>query len=376
MSHIRHLTRFVAYSLILFVICAQAVPVVAEEAPTPVDPNQTTWSIGPADDSGPDDRVSIRHEVEPGEVIDEHIAVTNHSAATQEFIVYAGDGRLTGDGQFDIGPIDEANPGGGSWISIGDGHDDSVTVTIDPEQSAVIPIQITVPDSALPGDHPAGVVAAMSAGDSELAFEARTGVRLHLQVSGDIVPNLDVTVDSVSYQQSWNPFSPGNLVVRYSVANTGNVRLGFDPQVRTSGPFSWFSRRDSPGEVRELLPGGQLATEVVVDGVWPMIRVSGSVTANPLVVGDDSVGGDLVGEVDQFGGWAIGWIYLVLLVLVAALLWWVIWSRRRRAAQVQRAIDVALAEQARTGAKPTSAATDPAAAATRSDPELSDIKPN
>ena len=52
----------------------------------------------------------------------------------------------------------------------------------------MLPISVAVPDDAVPGDHPAGIVVALSKEGDGVTVTHRVGVRLHLQVTGEITP--------------------------------------------------------------------------------------------------------------------------------------------------------------------------------------------
>src|SRR5215217_7145419 len=59
------------------------------------DDDRITWSVAPADASGPDGRRVVDLELEPGERVVDHVAVSNHSATEVTFALTANDGYLT-----------------------------------------------------------------------------------------------------------------------------------------------------------------------------------------------------------------------------------------------------------------------------------------
>lgn len=314
---------------------------------------KTTWAVEPATAHGPDGRVSFRLTVDPGGRASDHVTVTNFSPHPATFDVYASDGVVTADGQFDLLPAGTAPVDGGAWITLGEGDTAGATqrVEIAAESSVTVPVTVAVPAEATPGDHPAGVVAALARpeGDgSAVTFDTRVGARVHLRVAGDLAPALALTDVRATYEPSWNPFAPGAVRVDYTVANEGNVRLGADTQVVGSGLFGWDARDVVAPAQREVLPGQEASGSVVLDGVWPLGKVAGDLTTTPLVVGDDVVEVALAPATGTYAAWTLPWVQLgTLLVLVGAVLA-ALRARRRREARTQARIDAAVA--ARTAA--------------------------
>jgi len=318
-----------------------------EIAPTPAQPDNTvTWTVQPATADGPDDRISLRHVLDPGASVAEHVTVTNLGETPATFAVYAGDGVLSDAGYFDLPPTGTPPRDGGSWVTLGavEGaqpqDDGTLLVALDAGAAVTVPLTISVPDDARPGDHPAGVVAELVAGDS-LRLAARNGVRLHLRVTGDIEAALTPTDVTTRWEPSWNPFAPGTVHVRYRVENTGDVRLAARAVTTLAGPFGVAAAEDRT-EVREVLPAQQVLVEAAVP-VWPVVRVTGHVDTRPWVVGDDVVDAALRTGSAQVTVWTVPWTQLALLVLVVGGVLLVRWRRGRTARQVQARVDAALA---------------------------------
>ncbi|MBI9113516.1 hypothetical protein [Sanguibacter suaedae] len=315
-------------------------PAAAEE-----DTSRTTWAVEPANADGPDSRVSVRTELVPGATVVEHVAVTNYSAQETTFDVYASDGVVTADGQFDLLPAGTPPEDAGAWMSVGDaGPGETVQVVVGPEATVTVPVGITVPEDATPGDHPAGVVASVSRdpGEESVTFDARVGVRMHLRVSGDLEPTLALTDVETTYSPSWLPWRPGTLTIDYAVENTGNVRLGAETTASASGPFGWASREETGPSAREVLPGQAAGGSVTVDA-WPLVRTGGSVSVVPVVVGDDLVEVALTDASATWTVWTVPWLHLGLLLVAAGTLVALVQARRRREARTERRIAEAVA---------------------------------
>ena len=313
-----------------------------------------TWSLEPASETGADQRISLRHTLDAGASVDDHLALTNYSDRPVSFDVYASDGTITEDGNFDLIPADQPSTGGGAWITISDVAGTTpragggITIEVPAASTAIIPVEITVPASATPGDHPAGIVAELRpAADSPVQFASRVGVRAHVRVSGAIDARLSPSDVEASYTPSWNPFAPGTLSVRYSITNDGNVRLASDTITRVSGPFGILSTDVAANEY-ETLPAESTNGEATLE-VWPLFFTWGEVAVTPQAVGDDVVGTALDPAAADFTVWTVPWSQLVMLLLIASVIALAVWLRKRSRARVQARIDAAVAA-ATTGA--------------------------
>lgn len=334
----------------------------ADATPTPT-PQGTTWAVQPADESGPDGRVSLRHTIDPGAVADDRIALTNFGPRPATFAVYASDGTITADGDFDLIPNDEPATDGGSWITFGDlsgavaREGGGLLVEVPEESVLLIPVRITVPENATPGDHPAGIVAELvpDAG-SGVQFASRVGVRAHLRVSGDIVPALVPEGVTASYTPSWNPFAPGTVTVTYTLSNAGNVRLGAEADTTVAGPLG-LAATSATSQQREILPGtGGVVTETMA--VWPLFFAWGDVDAQPLTVGEDEIDGPLPAAATSFGVWAVPWSQLLLIALIAGAVALFLRTRKRSQQRIQARIDAAVAAATAGGPPAASPAAD------------------
>ncbi|MEW9530031.1 DUF916 domain-containing protein [Microbispora sp. NPDC049125] len=271
----------------------------------------TTWSVVPADANGPDGRRVIDIELPGGQQVTEHIAVTNRSTQPVDFAIDANDGYLTAKGYFDMRPSDAKPADGGAWIQVPD------KVTIAAGATAVVPVQVSIPQNATPGDHPAGVTASVDTISGQVRVQNRVGVRLNIRVSGTYAAKVTVTGVRAEYGWSWNPFAAGTVDVTYTVANTGNVRLAPDSRILTStfaGESGWNDTSDA--KAREIMPGGSRTFTARVAGTWPMGLITTTVTAIPSPAGKPLPGvtADRVSTVATV--WALPWPQLAVLALL------------------------------------------------------------
>lgn len=352
-------------SAALVLLAALALPAspVASAASTATEPApaaeaaaaRTTWALEPATAEGPDGRVSFRHAVDPGAEVAEHVTLTNFSEHPATFEVYAGDGLITADGQFDLPPTGTAAEAAGSWIALGDAAgtlaEPGATQRVEvPAGSAVtLPLVVRVPADATPGDHPAGVVAALATdAGAGVAMDSRVGARLHLRVTGDLAPALAVQDVRTDYTPSWNPFAPGTLRVSYTVANAGNVRLGATSSASAAGPFGVAGTTAEGTALREVLPGGAASGSVEVEA-WPLVRLGGAVAVTPAVVGDDEVTAALAAAESSWSAWAVPWVQVALVLLLVGGVLAVRGARSRREAATERRIAAAVARAQEAG---------------------------
>ncbi len=334
------------------------------DVPSPEETGTTTWAIAPGGADGIDGRVSLRYVLDPGASASDHVVVTNFSTKPTTFRIYASDGVVTEEGNFDLIPPNESPTDGGSWITLGPIPDAAVEegtasfrVEIPAGGDLVVPIQVSVPEDASPGDHPAGIVAELlQQGDSPVQFTTRVGVRAHLRVTGDVVANIVPQNIETVYHPSWNPFAPGTLELQYDLANEGNVRLGADVSTQATGLFG-ISLASASSSTREILP--RQSTSVTEElTVWPLFFSWGEVSATPVIVGeDDGTAVELRPTTTEFTAWTIPWSQLAVLALLIGAILLIRALRKRSKARTQAKIDeaVAAAKADSAGAPPVPA---------------------
>lgn len=297
-----------------------------------VPDTSTTWGIAPApvDD---DERVSVRAELDPGEVYTDEVVVTNYSERAATFALHASDGIVTETGDFDVLDPGQATSGGGSWVEI------DPEVEIAAGESAPIPFTVRVPEDALPGDQPAGITAALVPADAAEAgvdVDARVGVRLHLRVNGEVEARLAVTALEIDYAGTWNPLGRGTVTVGWTVTNVGNVRLGSQQSVDVAGPWGLGTHvdRQRAAEQREILPG-QSVTGSFETEAWPTVFLGTTLTADATVVGDDRLDVELSSDAATARALALPYAQaLLVLILLGGT---VLVMRRRRRLRSERA---------------------------------------
>lgn len=309
----------------------------ADDAPS----DAVSWSVSPADETGEDGRVSIQHELDPGESVEEHIIVRNLGAGDVVFSLSAADGFYTAAGRFDMLPSDKESTDSGSWITIPE------EVEIAAGGSAVVAFTITVPDDAEPGDHAAGVAASVlsvkkdESGAAGVGVESRVGVKVLTRVAGALAPAFAVQNVQTGYRLNPNPFEAGGLTVSFDVQNTGNTRLDAAGTLDIAGQTLAFPAEGEHPQV--LLPGESRTFSLQLAEVWPLFLLGGDLKVAPTAASLDGEKIAVEGSTTSLSVWAMPWPQLGLLVgaalLVLALLWNRIRSRRRVQALISEAVE-------------------------------------
>ncbi|MFM9371588.1 WxL protein peptidoglycan domain-containing protein [Streptomyces sp. Da 82-17] len=198
------------------------------------------WSLAPA--GGQDGRPYFYLEGAPGAVLEDTVTVTNPGDRARTVRLRGADARNDADGSFAI-EADGKSRDGGAWIRLAEQK-----VTVPPRTRAEVPFTVTVPDGAVPGDHPAAIVASGAGRTS--------GVRLHLRVGGPTLSAL--TVERVR-------LADDGRRITYDLVNRGNTVLAPKLAVRADGLFGEALDRAPRGLPVELLPGRR----VTLSEPWP-----------------------------------------------------------------------------------------------------------
>ncbi|MGA4849289.1 hypothetical protein ACOBQB_24645 [Streptomyces sp. G5(2025)] len=183
------------------------------------------WSVAPSTGDGTrpakGGRPAFYAEGAPGTVLRDTLAVTNPGSK----------------------PRTVSLRGTGAWVRFAQRR-----VTVPPRTRAEVPFTVTVPEDAVPGDHPGAVVA--SGGGRTV------GVRLHLRVGGPTLPAL--TVERVKVDQD-----AGRIT--YDLVNRGNTVLRPKLAVHADGVLGTLLDRPARPLPVELLPGRRVS----LSEPWP-----------------------------------------------------------------------------------------------------------
>ncbi|MDR1152711.1 MAG: hypothetical protein LBK72_09610 [Bifidobacteriaceae bacterium] len=324
----------------------------ADDGPTP-SPEATSarWGIAPVTSEAGGERTEFAATLEPGASWVDSVAITNLSPIPLEFDLYGADGIITDDG--DPAIVDRGSPatGLGAWIGFNERH-----VEVPANSALGVPLRVTVPSDALPGDHCGGVVASLSQSEGvaisqpNLVVDARTAVWMCVSVPGEVDPRLGLADVTAAYRPGLAGFGPGTVEVAGEIVNSGNIRLAASVEVTVTGPFGWWSTRSAPTEIDDILPGQTLAFTTTVEDVPPWARIGSDITLTPKArEGVPQAPPDRTSS----ALWAAPWTAVTALVALGLLIWWLLGTRRRRRRRIDRAVAAALAARDTNGT-PTS----------------------
>ncbi|MGW6027508.1 COG1470 family protein [Streptomyces sp. NPDC055099] len=261
------------------------------------------WSVAPSAGGGTrpakDGRPYFYVEGTPGSVLQDTVTVTNPGPKPRTVELSGADADNTKGGAY---ALERGRPKDtGSWITFAERK-----VKVPPRTRAEVPFSVSIPENAVPGDHPGAVVAREGGRDA--------GVRVHLRVSGPTLSAL--TVERVRAEGGR---------ISYDVVNRGNTVLTPRLKVHAEGVFGPLLDRGPRTLPVELLPGRRVTlTEPWKDApTLDSVKVTLTVTASGGAHGEATASARFVpwGAVAGAGAGVLG--------LAAAGVWFV---RRRRAA--------------------------------------------
>jgi hypothetical protein len=296
-----------------------------------------TFGVEPATKKGVDKRPYYSYVTGAGAQFNDYVAVVNYSKVPLTLTVYATDALNTPQGGYSLLTAGQKPVDVGAWTVIHDlGPDSTVRVPARHKHgpgTTILPITITVPQNASPGDHSGGIVASLRAvGTSKnqkqiINLNQRVGTREFIRVGGTLRPTLTISNLAATYHGSINPLATGTITVKYDVKNTGNLKLGGRPSVSASSLFGNDGKSAVSPQIPLLLPGSSVTETTTLTHVRPEGLLHVKVQIVPLIVQGDS-DPHLGVYTASATVVAIPWLLIILAIAIAVLayLWW----RRRR----------------------------------------------
>jgi hypothetical protein len=306
-----------------------ATPSSGAAAKSPAAP-RATFGIGPVTLGKSGARPYFSYQMGVGGSLADHVAVFNYGAKPLTLSVFAADLTNSDDGSLAVGLQGAATNDAGSWVRLAA----KVQVVTLPAQNkngpgkALLPLTISVPKDAIPGDHGAAIVATLSTlgknpKGEDVKLDQRIATRMYVRVAGPLHPALTVENVKVAYHSTANPIGSGAATITYTVRNTGNVRLSARQAVAVSGMFGTKAKDVSPPDLALLFPRSSERVTVTVAGVRPTIWQKARITVTPALFADQApMAVPTARAVVGFTAvpWTLVAIVAALLLLAAALL--------------------------------------------------------
>ncbi|MCU1390919.1 MAG: hypothetical protein JWL72_4257 [Ilumatobacteraceae bacterium] len=298
-----------------------------------------SWALAPTgslDGNLAGNRPNLTYDSDPGAVINDSITVFNYGNVQLTFRLYGTDAFNNDDGKFDLLAGSKVPVDVGSWVKLA-----VDTITLPPGKQASIPITITIPADAAPGDHAGAILASnVSQGTDDsgaiVNLDRRTGTRMYIRLSGPLTPQLAVADVQTTYHHALNSFG-GSADVKFRIENRGNVRLQATATVAMAGPFGLGETKIALPPIAEILPGQHIDLSATLEGVPALMLDSTTVHLTPS---DVSGGADLAATTGTDATFAPPIALLLLLIIV---IFGLLAKRahRRRGAAEQAVLDAA-----------------------------------
>jgi hypothetical protein len=302
-------------------------------------PVNITFGAGPANATKPDGRTIFTWGGSAGGSFEDHIAVLNITRHPEVLRVYTVDVTPGTAGGFVYAPRSAPRVGAGAWVAVGTPHALGF-IRAKPQSTTILPVHLTIPANASPGDHAAAVIVSLTGlvngkSGQQVNLEQRVAVRALIRVAGVLRPQLRIEHLHASYAGRLNPIKGGRVTVKYTVANTGNAILSGTQQVSVHGMFGRTTHANGLPAIPTLLPGGTFVVTAHLPDVFPEIRMTAKVQVTPVgLPGDADPNLSTVTASTQF--WAIPWLLFGIILLVLLSVAWRLrrWRRPRAKAAI------------------------------------------
>lgn len=298
-------------------------------------PSVNSWALSPTgvtpgQPENPGSRPYLSYDMAPGATINDSVSVFNYGNVQLTFKVYATDAFNDTSGAFDLLPGDKPPADVGTWVTLPQRE-----LTVPARSRIDLPITVSVPPDASPGDHSGAILAASQVEGTGpngkiVNVDRRAGSRLYLRVAGPLDPRIVVDRVKSTYHWALNPLA-GSLDVTYTLRNAGNIRLPAHQRLAVKAPFGLELDQRAPADVPELLPGNSVTLRAHFSDVPAAFRDSTTVSVTPVPPAGATSDLRLVAAARVGATWAIPWSVLAFVALVLIVVW--LYRRRRRAAR-------------------------------------------
>lgn len=283
------------------------------------------WWVQPAAKKGDaGQRQYFVLEGRPGSTLWDDLAITNNTDKNLTFDVFGADAYNTPkDGQFALRGYGTAMTDVGAWVTTA-----FPSVSVPAHTATVVPVTITIPANATPGDHVGGVSARdtrpegeQQQGDVVVDIMKIVSARLYLHVDGYAVGGLTVSGLRVSAASPFPAYlSNSSGTVQATITNTGNLLQTPRAHLHATGLFGALI--DRTVQLPQILPGQSVDFSQDWKDVPPF-----EIGTLHLDVTDGSAAPPVTSSASESLA-MIPWYSLLVLVLMAAVL--IVGARFRR----------------------------------------------
>jgi glycosidase len=141
----------------------------------------------------------------------DNVIINNNGDRALVFFLFARFSYLSDDGQTRlISSTDSEALGMSEWVRLGTQKAATVNVSILPGKSALVPLEITVPKDAFPGNHSAAIVVQITSGTGTVVVGKRVALNMSASISGTLKTAANPTWinETVFYELNVRQFSP------------------------------------------------------------------------------------------------------------------------------------------------------------------------
>ncbi len=220
------------------------------------------WGIAPAATTGGAERTSFEFEAWPAVTISDSVAVSNLTDTPRRFKLYAADAETDGDGAVSVADAASVPRGAGKWITLSPSLQ-SGEVEIPANSTSLVPFQIAVPSTILPGRYRGGIGAIRleaSSGGGALAITQAVATVVTLNVTAT-PPPVAIEVEDLNVQAN-GAILPGSGSTRLQ-ANIRNT--GKSPVVATVAVTDDFGAKFGAAQQVNIPPGAAAPIDVSAD---------------------------------------------------------------------------------------------------------------
>jgi hypothetical protein len=293
--------------------------------------------VQPANPKGATPRALYDLLLNRGTVNRDNVRVTNYSNHSILLHVYAADAGPASDGGFVVASRTAVPADVATWVHIG-GLATGSTLRLKARTQIDLPLVISVPLSAQPGDHAGALVVGYDIVSHDkrgnaVDVEDRVAARIYARINGVARAGVRVSALRATYHQSWLPWGRGRLDARFTLQNTGNIRESMTSLLRMSGLLGVGAQQKALGGPGDVLPGGTVDMVVPTQQVRPALReqVTVQTQATELSLGPGGPPPVTTSGSAELTVHPVPWSALGCLVLLAvAITLFVRWRRRPR----------------------------------------------